>query len=105
MPIIKRKVSAATENALQQLRFTNLGRAALVSLWASTATVSEVLSFGVGDLLVAESVAMNLEVANEVVDTNRDQLLFREPVGAGQLVLSVPAVAADMSFLLVIESL
>lgn len=105
MPVIKRKVSAASENVLTDRRFANLKGPALVSLWATTATAGEVLSFGVGDLLVAEACAINLEVANEVVDTNRDQILWREPVASGQLTLAVPAVAADMSYILLIEAL
>lgn len=101
MPVIKRKVTAASANVLSTLRFSNPSRPSAVSLWASTATASETLTFGGGvDKIYTEDAAINLESANEVVDTSRDQILFREPVVAGQYVLNVPTVAADMSFLL-----
>lgn len=105
MPAIKRKLSASTENALTNLRFTRPKSATLVSLFASTATAGEKLTFGVGDTIVAEDMQINLESANEVVDTARDQLLFREPCPPGEYVLAVPTVAADLSYLLNIESL
>ena len=104
MPAIKRQITAATENALTNLRFTRPKRPTLVSLWASSATAGEDLSFSVDDLVVADSCEINLEAANQVIDVQRDQILFREPCPAGEYVLAVPAVAADMSYQLNIET-
>ncbi len=100
MPVIKRLIAAPTANALSTLRFSNPKRGALVSLFASSPTAGEDLTFGVDDVIVVEAAEVNLEVANQTIDTNRDQILFREPVPPGQYVLNVPAVAADFSFLI-----
>lgn len=105
MPVIRRTIAAASENAVQGLRFSNMDRASLISVYASTPTEGEKISVGVNDLNVLESGVVNVESASTVVDVQRDQVLFREPVGAGQLVVAVPAVAADFTFMVVIEPL
>jgi hypothetical protein len=105
VPAIKRVITAATANALSTLRFSNPKRPSAVSLWASSVTAGEDLTFGVDDLILCEAAEINLESANQVIDTSRDQILFREPCPPGQYVLNVPAVATDMSFLLVQELL
>lgn len=103
MPTIKRKVSAATDDALNGLKFKTQGSPALVSLYASSATAGESLTFSVGSNSFVESAPMNLEIANEVVDPYRDGILVQEAVPAGEYFLSIPVVAADCSFMLVIE--
>ena len=104
MPVIKRTVTAASSNLLSTLRFTNPASPAAVSLWASAAAAGNALSFGVDSELVMEAGVVNLEIADRVVDTNRDQMLFREPVPAGQYVLDLPTLTgADVTYLLVQE--
>ncbi len=103
MPSIKRLVAAASANVLATLRFTNPSGPSAVSLWASSATAGEDLTYGVDDILLVEAAEINLEVRNQTVDVASDQILFREPAPAGQHVLSIPVIAADVSFLLVIE--
>lgn len=101
MPSIKRTVAAVTANALQDLRFTQIPNIAVINLFATTATGGEILSFGAGeDAVIAEDLVVNLEVRSQTVVVPDDQLLFNEPVRGGQLRLSVPAVAADMTYLL-----
>lgn len=100
MPAIRRQIAAATENALTGLRFSRPRRPTLVSLWASTATADETCTFGVDDLILLETAAVNIEIAADIVDVARDQLLFREPCPPGEYVLAVPAVTAEFQFLL-----
>jgi len=103
MPAIRRVVAAATDDALNGLKFKTQGLPALVSLYASSATAGEDLSFSVGSVSFLTSGEINLEVANQVIDLERDGLLVQEVVPAGEYFLEVPTVTADMSFLLVIE--
>ena len=102
-PVIKRTVTADNANVLSTLRFSNPRSPAAVSLWASAAAAGGSLSFGVDSELVVETAAVNLESADRVVDTTRDQILFREPVPPGQYVLDVTLGGADMTYLLVQE--
>ena len=103
MPSIKRTLTAADPNALSNLRFSNPKRPAAISLWASSVTAGEDLTFGVDEMVIGEALEINLEIANQVVDTGRDQLLFREPVPPGQYILDIPVVATDMTYLMVQE--
>jgi hypothetical protein len=105
MPAIKRTISAATENALEGIKFSVLNSPALISLFASSATGGETLSFSIGDRDILVDAVVNLEAASQTVDTDRDALLMQEAVPGGKLYLSVPTVAADMTYLLVIEPL
>lgn len=103
MPSIKRTIVAATQDALANLKFATQSEPALVSLFASSPTAGEDLSFSVGSNEFTSQAEINLEVLNQVVDTERDGILIQEQVPAGQYFLSVPVVAADVSFLLIID--
>ena len=103
MPTIKRTVAAATDDALQGLKFKTQGAPALVTLVASSATGGETLSFSVGSNEFASQAIMNIEVASQTVDMQRDVILQQEAVPPGEYFLAVPTVAADMTFCLIIE--
>ena len=103
MPTIKRQVTAASDDVLQGLKFKVQGSPALITLAASSATAGESLSFSVGSQEYVSNAEINLEVANQVIDMDRDIILNQEAVPAGEYYLSVPVVAADMSYALIIE--
>lgn len=103
MPVIKRKVTASNANVLSTLRFSNPISPAAVSLWAVGQAADGTLSFGVDSELVVESAIMNVQSAAGVVDTDRDQILFREPVPGGQYVLDITLGGTDAYYLLVQE--
>lgn len=103
MPTIKRKITAAADDALANLKFATQGAPALVSLYCSTATEGETCNFSVGSREYLNQGEANLESASGVVDTDRDQILFQEAVPPGQYHLEVPAVTATFQYILVIE--
>jgi hypothetical protein len=103
MPTIKRLVAAPTEDALLGLKFKTQESPALVTLAASSPTAGEDISFSVGSTEFLVAGEMNLEIANQTIDLARDTILFQEPVPAGEYFIRIPAVAADASFLLIIE--
>ena len=98
-----KNVAAGTANALDGLQFQDIPEpGALVSIWASTPTAGGTISYSVGTerfLVAAES---NIEIAADVVDTNRDQILDREPVPAGKQFLAVESEIGNI--LVVIET-
>jgi len=102
MPAIMLKnIAAGTANMLDGLNFQNLPRPALVSIYASTPTAGGNIDFNIdGDQFVVAA-AVNIESAADVVDTDRDQVLFREPVPAGKMFLA--ANAQIINALVVIE--
>ncbi len=106
MPSIKRSAIAATGDALNGLKFKTHTRPTLVTLAASAAAVGGRLSYSVGsEKQLAVDAEANLEVANQVVDAQRDLILMREPAPPGEHFLDITALGTDTSFLLLIEEL
>ena len=105
MPSIRlSNVAASTANCLDGLQFQDLPvPGALVSISAPTAVAGGNISYSVGTerILVASSV--NIESSADVVNTERDLVLDREPVPAGKQFLAVDDQIANV--LVVIETL
>lgn len=93
MPSIALKnVAAGTANALDGLSFQDIpAGGAIVTIYATTAVAGGNIDYRVGreDFLVGAQ--LNIEAAADVVDTDRDAVLFREPVPAGKQFLAVNA--------------
>jgi hypothetical protein len=105
MPAIKRTVDAAAENALEGLKFSVLNSPALVSLYASSGTAGNSLSFSIGDRDILVDAAINLEVRDRTIDTSVDALLIQEAVPAGKMYLNLPTPTTDITYQIVIEPL
>lgn len=103
MPAIKRVNIATTANALNGLKFEDIpAPGALVTLYASAVTATDVISFSIGSEDYLVDASPNIEIAADVVDTDRDAILVREPVGPGKAYVRITATTA-VNFLLVIE--
>lgn len=102
MPTIaKKNVAAGTANALDGEKFQELETASLVSLYATTPTAGGNVDFSVGSEDFAKAAELNIEASADVVDPQRDVVLFKEPVPPGKMFLSVNDQIAN--FLLIIE--
>ncbi len=104
MPSIRLSNVAITANAVDGLKFQDIPEGgALVTIYASTAVALGTIGYSVGseDFLVAASI--NIESSADVVNTNIDMVLDREPVPAGKQFLSVELQAANV--LIVIEDI
>lgn len=103
MPSIKLVNQATTPNALNGLNFEDIpAGGALLSLYASCVTATDRVSLKVGSEDFLVSAAPNIEIAADVVDTDRDQILYQEPVPAGKLFLPITATTA-VNVLIVLE--
>jgi hypothetical protein len=90
--IMLKNIAAGTANAVNGLNFEDIPPGgALLSLYATTAVAAGTVGLKVGseDFLVDAQV--NIESAADVIDTDRDQVLFQEPVPEGKLFISVGA--------------
>jgi len=105
MPAISLKnVAAGTANALDGLQFQDIPEpGALVSIFATTPTAGANIDYRVGTESFLQLAQTNIEISADVVDTDRDQILMREPVPAGKQFLSVNAQIANL--LVLIEQL
>jgi len=94
MPAL-RFASATNADALSNRKFSVVPvRGAVLNFWASGATASDSFGLSIGDrdLMVVGS-EVNIEIAVDVVDVQRDQLLFNEIVNGGQLFFPITATA------------
>jgi len=102
--IALKNVAAGTANALDGLQFQEiLEPGALVTIYASTPTAGCDLDFSIGSERFLAAAETNIEIAADVVDTDRDKLLDREAVPAGKMFLAVNAQIGNL--LVIIEPL
>ena len=105
MPSIRlSNVAAGTPNALDGLQFQDIPEpGALVSIYASTAVALGTISYSVGTERFLVAASINIEGSADVVSTEVDMILDREPVPAGKQFLAVDGQVANV--LVVIEDL
>jgi hypothetical protein len=102
-PAIKQVNVATSANALNGLKFDEIpSPGALVTLYASCVTAGDTIGFSVGSEDYLVDAEPNVEIAADVVDTDRDAILVREPCGPGKAFLRIAATTA-VNFLLVLE--
>jgi len=96
MPIIRDRVTSTTTDALSNKKFNVIGgRGAFLNAWFSGATAGDAVGLSVGnnDVLVYAA-PINVEASTYILDTDRDQVLFNEPVGPGQMYLPMTLTTA-----------
>ena len=105
MPIL-RFDSATTSDALANRKFAVIpAPGAVLNLWASGATAGDTFGLSIGDRdICVNGTEMNIESSADVVDIDRDQLIFNELIGPGQLFLPVTA-TAEAQFLISLQYL
>ena len=105
MPSIGLKnIAAGTANALDGLQFQDIPEpGALVTIYASTPTAGGSIDYSVGTERFLSGCELNIEGSADVVGTDVDMVLDREPVPPGKQFLAVNAQIGNM--LVVIEQL
>lgn len=106
MPTIRRRVTATTANAISTDKNRYIGAGgAIVNMAAAGVTNSDDVGLSINTReIVPQGTDINIEVAADVIDWARDQILFNEYVEPGEL--SVPVtVTTEMQFLLSIRPL
>lgn len=101
MPTIKTKITATTTDALQGVKFADIGgNGAIVNAWVAGETAGDTfgLSLGNQDIVAAGTLA-NVGTA-DTVDMNTDQVVFNEVVPPGHLFLPVGAVTTSITALI-----
>ena len=98
MPSISLKnVAAGTANALDGLQFQVIpDGGALVTIYASTPTAGATIDYLVGTESFLSGAQVNIEGSADVVSTESDKVLDREPVPAGKQFLAVNAQIANL---------
>ena len=104
MPSIRVSNAGVQANALDGLQFQDIPEpGALVTIYASTAVALGTIGYSVGTERFLVLASINIEGSADVVSSDVDMVLDREPVPAGKQFLSVEGQVAN--FLVVIEDL
>jgi len=104
-PTIKRTNIATTADALALLKFRRIVRPSLISLFLSCVTATDTVSFSSQDREVLQLANPNIEISADVVDNDRDQVLFAEPFDPpDELFMPITATTA-VNFLVLIDEL
>lgn len=104
MPSIRISNAGVQANAVDGLKFQDIpDGGALVTIYASTAVALGTISYSVGTETFLDLASINIEGSADVVNTQVDMVLDREPVPAGKQFLSVEGQVAN--FLIVIEDI
>lgn len=104
MPSIRLSNLGVQANALDGLQFQDIPEpGALVTIYASTAIALGEISYSVGTERFLVDASINIEGSADVVNTEVDMVLDREPVPAGKQFLAVQLQVANV--LVVIEDL
>lgn len=106
MPTVKLVVNATTTDALANNTFNVIPPGgAIINGWFSGATVDDAVGLKIGDRdIMVQGTTVNIEGSADVCDTSRDQLVFSEVVGPGQLYMPV-TVTTELQALLHIRYL
>jgi len=100
MPTIKGAVTAATTDALANTKFNTIPPGgAVVNMWISCAANGGTFGLSIGDRdIIVQGAESNVEVAADVIDVARDQVVFNEVCGPGQLFLPIPAAGTETQY-------
>lgn len=96
-------VGAVTGDAIATEEIRRVDRLSTVNMWASCVTNGDQIGLLLNRTEIMPSGEANIEASADVIDTDRDQLVFNSIVGAGQLRVPVPAVTTEIQFLLSVE--
>jgi len=96
MPSLHFIVAATTTDAMSNRKFNVIpAGGAILNLWAACVTVTDTWGISVGDKDIAvDGSSLNIEASADVIDNDRDQEIFNEEVGAGQIFLPVTVTTA-----------
>lgn len=96
-------VGAVTADAISNEEIRRVERLSEVNMWASCVTNGDTIGLLLNRTEIMPTDEMNIEASADVIDTDRDQLVFGTIVGRGQLRVPVGAVTTEVQFLLSVE--
>lgn len=104
MPSIRLSNVGVVANALDGLKFQEIPQpGALVTIYATTAIAGGTIDYGIGSETFLDGASVNIEAGADLVQTERDKVLDREPVPPGKQFLKVIGQIANL--LIVVEEL
>lgn len=95
--------NAVTPDLLANELIRTVTQPSIVNLWASCVTNGDTLGLLLDKTVILDTGEINIEAAADVIDTDRDQLVFNSVVGRGNLRMPVGAVTTELQALVSVE--
>jgi len=96
-------VTAVTADALSSETIRHVTQLSIVQFFASCVTNGDQVGLALGKTEIVANGECNIEISADVIDTDRDQMVFGSVVGIGDLRVPVPTVTTELQFLLSVE--
>jgi len=96
-------ILAVTNDALADQDIRNIREPSVINLWAASVTNGDLVGLRLDGTIIMDDGECNIEISADVIDTDRDQLVFDTVVGAGTLSVPVPTVTTELQFLVSVE--
>jgi len=103
MASLKFAAAAADPDVISSEVIRRVLRPSVVNMWASGATAADSMGLFLDRNEIMPTGEVNIEISADVIDVNRDQLVFDSVVGRGNLRVPVGAVTTEIQGLLSVE--
>jgi len=94
---------AATNDALSDQDIRTVEVPSVVNLWASAVAKTDQIGLRLDKTIIMDDGSCNIESSADVIDTERDHLVFHTVVGRGTLRVPLPTVGSELQFLISVE--
>lgn len=98
-------ITAVTNDAIATEEIRRVEVPSVVDMWASSVTNGDQVGLLLNKTEIMPAGEVNIEASADVIDTDRDQCVFGEIVGAGQLRVPVPTLTTELQFILSVKPL
>lgn len=101
MPSLRFRVSTTTPDAMSNRKFNIIpAGGAVLNVWGAGVTATDSFGVSVGDRdIMVDGSVLSIESSADVINVDRDQLVFNEIVDGGQIFLPV-TVTTEAQFLI-----
>lgn len=99
----RKYVAAVTDDAIANDEIRRIEVPSIVNFWAAAVTKTDKIGLFLNKVEIFPASGVNIEASADVIDTDRDQIVFNAFVGEGQLRVPVTAVTTECQFLLSVE--
>jgi len=96
-------IVAVTADALSDEDIRNVNEGSVVNFWASSVTNGDLVGLRLDRTIIMDDGECNIEASADVIDTDRDQLVFNSVVGIGRLRVPVPTLTTELQFLITVD--
>ena len=96
-------VAAVTNDALSDQDIRTVEVPSVVNLWASSQNNGDQIGLRLDKTIIMDDGELNIESSADVIDADRDHMVFHTVVGRGTLRVPIPTVANEVQFMISVE--